>query len=102
MADRNTEEQLNLNEIQGDIIVGLQKQVETFVGFAILNVTQFKAFLKGLHLTSARDAIVAERKIAAFQAAGGKGLLDIRGVNIAFSFDGLKKLGVAHLDQIAD
>ena len=102
MVDRNTEEQLDLNEIQGDIVVGLQKQVETFVGFAILDVARFKAFLKGLHLTSARDAIVAERRIAAFQAAGGKGLLDIRGVNIAFTFDGLKKLGVPHLDQIAD
>ena len=102
MVDRGSEEQLDLNEIQGDIVVGLQKQVETFVGFAILDVARFKQFLKGLHLTSARDAVVAERKIAAFQAGGGKGLLDIRGINIAFSFDGLKKLGVAQVDQIAD
>ena len=102
MVDRNIEEQLDLNDIQGDILVGLQKQVETFVGFKILDVKRFKAFLKGLHLTSARDAIVAERRIDAFQASGASGMLDIRGINIAFSFAGLKKLGIADLDLITD
>ena len=102
MVDRNDEEQLDVADIQGDIIVGLQKQVETFVGFAILDVPRFKSFLSGLHLTSARDAIVAQRKIDAYKGAGGQGLLDIRGVNIAFSFDGLKKLGIPDLDAIAD
>ena len=102
MVNRHAEEQLDLAEIQGDIVVGLQKKVETFVGFAILDVAKFKAFLKGLHLTSARDALIAQRKIDAYKAAGGATLLDIRGVNVAFSFDGLKKLGVAGLDQITD
>ena len=56
----------------------------------------------GLHLTSARDAILAQRKIDAFQKTGSPGLLDIRGVNVAFSIDGLKKLGIPHLDAIVD
>ncbi len=102
MVDRNTEERLDITDIQGDILVGLQKKVETFVGFSILDVSRFKAFLSGLHLTSARDAIVAQRRIDAYKQTGGNGMLDIRGVNIAFSFDGLKKLGVPDLDQIAD
>lgn len=102
MIDRNTEEPLDIADIQGDILVGLQKKAETFVGFTILNVACFKSFLSGLHLTSARDAILAQRRIDAFKQSGGTGLLDIRGVNIAFSIDGLRKLGLPGLDHIAD
>lgn len=102
MIDRNSEERLDLDQIQGDILVGLQKEAEAFVGFRIADVAKFKRFLSGLHLTTARDALLAEDRIAAFKQNGGKGLLDIRGVNIAFTFDGLAKLGVPKLDQIKD
>lgn len=102
LIDRSTEERLDITDIQGDILVGLQKKYETFVGFTILDLARFKAFLSGLHLTSARDALVAQRRIDAYKAAGGTALLDIRGVNIAFSIDGLQKLGLPGLDQIAD
>lgn len=102
MLDRSTEEQLDINDIQADILVGLQKKVETFVGFAILDVSRFKAFLAGLHLTSAREALIAQRRIDAFKAAGGHGFLDIRGINIAFSADGLRKLGIPDLGHIKD
>lgn len=101
-VDRNTEEQLELNDIQGDILVGLQKEAELFVGFAIADVRRFKRFLCGLHLTSAREALVAEQRIQAFKANGGRGLLDIRGINVAFTFDGLKKLGVANVAKVKD
>jgi len=102
VIDRNSEEQLDLSQIQGDILVGLQKEAEAFVGFRIVDATRFKRFLSGLHLTTARDARLAEDRIGAFKQNGGRGLLDIRGVNIAFTFDGLAKLGVARLDQIKD
>lgn len=92
MIDRDMEEQLDLNQIQGDILVGLQKEAELFVGFKIVDIKKFKRFLGGLHLTTAREALQDEDRIAAFRANGGSGLLDIRGVNIAFSIDGLKKL----------
>ncbi len=102
MVDRDSEEQLALDEIQGDILVGLQKEAEAFVGFRIADVGNFKRFLTGLHLTTARDALLVDDRIAAFRANGGKGMLDIRGVNIAFSIDGLRKLGVPNLDRIED
>jgi len=102
MIDRNTEEQLDLNQVQGDILVGLQKEAEAFVGFRIADVARFKRFLSGLHITTAREALLAENCIAAFKQNGGQGLLDIRGVNIAFTFDGLAKLGVSNLGQIKD
>lgn len=102
MVDRDTEEQLELDQIQGDILVGLQKESELFVGFRIADVARFKRFLAGLHLTTARDALQAQDKIDAFRANGGKGLVNITGVNIAFTCDGLKRLGVSGLDQIKD
>jgi Dyp-type peroxidase family len=101
-VDRTTEQQLALDQIQGDILVGLQKEAEVFVGFAIADVVRFKRFLRGLHLTTARDALQAQDKIDAFRKNGGTGLLDIRGVNIAFSYDGLHKLGVKGINQIKD
>jgi Dyp-type peroxidase family len=102
MVDRDTEEQIELDQIQGDILVGLQKEAQLFVGFAIADVTKFKRFLAAIHLTTGREAILAEDRIKACRTNGGKGLLDIRGVNIAFSAQGLKKLGVPDVDKIAD
>ena len=101
-VNRNTEQQLALDQIQGDILVGLQKAAQGFVGFAIADVVRFKRFLRGLHLTTTRDAIQAQDKIDAFRLNGGTGLLDIRGVNIAFSFSGLHKLGISGINQIQD
>ena len=102
MIDRNSEEQLDLDQIQGDILVGLQKEAELFVGFRIANAARFKRFLAGLHLTTAREALLAEDQIAAFKRDGGTGRLDIRGINIGFTRDGLEKLGVPKLGQIKD
>ena len=102
MIDRETEEQLALDEIQGDILVGLQKQAEMFVGFVIEDVARFKRFLSGLHLTSTRDSLLAQARIDAFRANGGNGMLDIRGVNIGFTLDGLRKLAGDAVLDIAD
>src|SRR6195952_2575736 len=102
MVDRDKEEQLNLDQIQGDILVGLQKEAEMFVGFAIGDVKKFKRFVSTIHFTTARDALLAEERIKASKTNGGKGKMDIRGVNIAFSAQGLRKLGVTDVDTITD
>jgi Dyp-type peroxidase family len=102
LVDRDSEEQLELTDIQGDILVGLQKEAELFVGFVISDTDRFRRFLSGLHVTTARETLVAEDRINAFRANDGKGLLDIRGINIGFTLDGLRKLGVADLDRIED
>lgn len=100
--DRNLEEQLELADIQGDVLIGLQKDAELFVGFVIADVAKFKRFLGGLGVTSAKDVKRADARIAAFRANGGVGHLDIRGVNISFTIDGLSKLGAPGLGSIAD
>ena len=37
------ENQLNVDEIQGDVLVGLQKDFEWLIGFSIADVPAFKA-----------------------------------------------------------
>jgi Dyp-type peroxidase family len=102
MVDRDLEMQLELSQIQGDILIGLQKEAELFVGFSIADVKNFKRFLATMPLTTGQDALLAEYRIKTCRANGGKGLLDIRGINIAFSANGLRKLGVPDVDAIAD
>ena len=99
MVDRDADEpQLEMDQIQGDILVGLQKDAELFVGFVILDVGRFKRFLSGLRITSGLDALRAQASIEAMRANGGHGRLDIRGRNIGFTHDGLRKLGAPGLD----
>jgi Dyp-type peroxidase family len=102
IVDRNSEEKLELDQIQGDILTGLQKNSQLFVAFSVENVSRFKRFLRGLYITTARDALQTDDRIAAFRNNGGKGLLDIRGVNIGFTAGGLRKLGTAGLELIRD
>ena len=99
---RSTEEQLELADIQGDVLLGLQKDAELFVGFAILDVARFKRFLKGLHVTTGVDVKRADAAIRAAKANGSQDRLDIRGVNIGFTFDGLGKLGAPGIAGIGD
>jgi Dyp-type peroxidase family protein len=50
---------LDLDNIQGDVIVGLQKDIEYFIFFKILTVTSFRRLLRRhlvRRLTSARLA----------------------------------------------
>ncbi|WP_174274284.1 Dyp-type peroxidase [Sphingomonas bacterium] len=101
-VNRATEPQLELSDIQGDILIGLQKNAELFVGFVILDVTRFKRFLRGLGITTCVDVKRAEAKIRAQKLNGGSELLDIRGLNIGFTFDGLKTLGAPDVKTIKD
>ena len=56
------EDVLALDQIQGDVLVGLQKDFERFVGFSILDAGEFKKFLMALVplLTTAEKALERE------------------------------------------
>lgn len=98
------EVQLELDEIQGDIIVGLQKDFEAFLNFRITKAAPFKRFLKDIvpDITTARKAKEREFLIAAQKAAGQHTRLSIIGLNVGFTFEGLKALGVPNLSSIID
>ncbi|GJJ12992.1 hypothetical protein Clacol_007241 [Clathrus columnatus] len=74
---------LNLNNIQGDILIGMKKKQEVFFFFSINNVKTFKQRMKVLSLTvttTTQLLDVSKQPDAA--------------VNVAFSQSGLTKLGI--------
>ena len=89
------------NDIQGDVLVGLQKAAEIFVFFAIKNPASFKHDLKTVVPMIATTALTRKYEIAAaamkdhrpFVAADLKPVLKI---NVAFTARGISKLGLSH------
>jgi Dyp-type peroxidase family len=107
MVDRNIEPELALADIQGDILVGLQKDAQWFIGFNIAPGKRegFQRFLREALLpliTSARTALLHELQIDALKASGHHATLNIVSVNVGFSFQGLQALAVPNLNLIAD
>lgn len=87
--------QIELDDIQADVLLGLQKKAENFVFFTIQNAADFKSrALTTLvrHITTLSQALIAERMLAVNKASGGP-LLRVRGLNIGFTAEGLKTLG---------
>jgi Dyp-type peroxidase family len=100
----NGEDHLDVHQIQGDILVGLQKDFEWFVGFSIGDVPKFRLFLKQLapRVTTTRKVLEREFTIAQQKKLGIKQIFNFAGLNIGFTAAGLSKLGIANLDQIKD
>jgi hypothetical protein len=100
----NGEDVFALDQIQGDVLVGLQKDFERFVGFSILDVGEFKKFLMALVplITTAEKALEREFTIALQKSSGVKEIFNFTGINIGFTFDGLNVLGVPNLNNIND
>ena len=92
---RATAPPLDLDAIQGDVLVGLQKNAELFLFFAIADVARFKR-LAGQHLvgqlTSARRVLDRERILAARQLAGEPVRDAWLGVNLGFTAAGMTRL----------
>ncbi len=44
---QNDDPVLDLHEIQGDVLIGLQKNFQNFIFFRILDVPAFKAAMRG-------------------------------------------------------
>jgi Dyp-type peroxidase family len=81
-------------EIQGDILVGLLKRREHLLFFGIDNAAAFKTFVKGLELTSQEEVLAQRDLIEQRRKQGIKTVVPTPGLNVAFTFSGLKKLGV--------
>jgi Dyp-type peroxidase family len=86
---------LDLNDIQGDVLIGLQKDAESFIFFKVLNVPSFKTLLKGYVLrriisseqTKQRDLVVQRRKGLGRAIVGS-----FHGLNLGFTKDGMTQL----------
>ena len=90
------EPELALDQIQGDVLVGLQKDVQWFVGFSIADTPAFKTFLRYLapSITTTRQVLERGFIIEALSRTGIKLRLPFVGVNISFTAAGLQALGV--------
>ena len=95
---RDAEPQLEIDDIQGDVLVGLQKNFEWFIFFNIgENVDNFKEFArKSLipKISSAAEALQWQIAVEARAAAGQAYTLPFVGLNLGFTRDGLARLRV--------
>jgi Dyp-type peroxidase family len=88
---------LDLNDIQGDLVSGMQKHAELFLFFKIADPARFKAvareYLVGL-LTHGRTVQLRERMVEARRRGGGSGggHMPWLGMNLGFTKDGLTQL----------
>src|SRR5215469_8895290 len=86
--------QLELDDIQGDMPVGMQKNAELFLFFKITDAPRFKAVMRQYivgKVTNTRTTVERERIIEARKA--GRGLAGPwLGLNLGFTWEGLKQL----------
>jgi Dyp-type peroxidase family len=93
--DTGDNSNIELADIQGDILVGLQKDAEVFIFFSIGNdITAFKRKLTALRplVTSTKTVLDRERQIDDARKAGNRQRLPLFGLNLGFTYRGLGKL----------
>ncbi|GAB2595396.1 Dyp-type peroxidase [Microlunatus antarcticus] len=95
--DVHAEPVLATTRIQGDILPGLLKKNELLLFFRIDSAADFLPFLKGLPITSMETVLDQRAEVADRRTRGVTALIPAPGLNVAFTFTGLTKLGVAGL-----
>jgi Dyp-type peroxidase family len=96
--DLTVEPQLAVDDIQGDILVGLLKQHEHLMFFQIVDKQRFRNFLKTLSLTSAQECLAQRAFVDKKKAEGSSRLFPAPGLNLAFTFEGLSELDTTNFD----
>jgi DyP dimeric alpha+beta barrel domain len=87
--------QLELDDIQGDMPVGMQKNAELFLFFKITDAPRFKALMRQYivgQVTNARAAVERERIIEARKQGRPVSTGPWLGLNLGFTWEGLKQL----------
>jgi len=94
---------LDLDDIQGDVLEGLQKNVENFIFFKIVDPIFFKSMLKQYvvnRITSAQQAnhrgMITQRRKKLGQARSHR----FHGINLGFSYNGIRQLIGAALSKL--
>ena len=86
---------LNLHEIQGDVLIGLQKNYERFIFFKIAEVAAFRSALRkhiAHRITSTLTVKAREFQLRDHKTNGGKEPLPLVGLNLGFTNTGIQKL----------
>src|SRR5690348_15818495 len=110
--------QLDLDEIQGDVLIGMQKKAELFIFFKIADASRFKALTREYvigRVTTTRTARERDRQVNESRRQGAAKTEAWLGFNLGFTKDVLTQLlgpgrprldpaferGADHLDTIA-
>ncbi|KAG8778165.1 hypothetical protein FRC12_025138 [Ceratobasidium sp. 428] len=91
---------VDLKNVQGDVIFGLQKNHEHFVLFTITHPAKFKEALPSLSISSSDDVHHAHKKIVKFKQESPGKLMKLGLLNISFSQRGIDALGIS--DNLGD
>jgi Dyp-type peroxidase family len=86
---------IELDQIQGDVLIGLQKFAEKFLFFQIKDVAQFKTLLRrkiAQRITTTRTVQEREFHLRDFKNQGHTSPLPNIGVNLGFTASGIGKL----------
>lgn len=87
--------ELDLDEIQGDVLIGLQKFFQQFVFFKITDVATFKRVLRNTiakRITTRRTVRQREFELAELKNEGKTEKLPLVGLNVGFSISGIAAL----------
>lgn len=93
---------LPVDDIQGDILIGLLKNHEHLIFFQITDAAKFRTFLLTVEITSAQECLNQRAAIAADKASGVGAIIPTPGLNIAFTYTGLQELKVSNLPAPSD
>ncbi|KAG9090904.1 hypothetical protein FRC06_000832 [Ceratobasidium sp. 370] len=91
---------VDVDNVQGDIILGLPKKKQEFVFFVITDAAKLKAALPSLQVTSTGDVIRSREAITKAKQQNPGTLVPLPLLNIAFSQHGLDALGIK--DRLGD
>jgi Dyp-type peroxidase family len=90
-----TRSMLDLDDIQGDVLEGLQKDIENFIFFRIADTHSFKSLIKQhvvRRITSAQQVRQRQLTIERHRKLGQRPLEGFQGLNLSFTKDGLAQL----------
>ncbi|KAI5475358.1 hypothetical protein MNV49_001589 [Pseudohyphozyma bogoriensis] len=83
------------DDVQGDVIIGLQKRVQAFIFFSVTEVDAFRHILKHKIAPKVATTVTvqeAAQRIAAARSGGSRVWLPLTLFNVAFTAVGVKKL----------
>jgi len=86
---------LDLKDIQGDVLIGLQKDAENFIFFKVVDVAAFKTLVRGYILrrtTSSERTKQWELLIQRRKGLGQRIFGSFHGLNLGFTNDGMTQL----------
>lgn len=84
---------INLDDIQGDILLGgFPKRAEVYCFFKINDIKEFASRLKQVHFTSASDIMADRQRLPKPGFRSSDFLFPVVGQNIAFTCRGLDKV----------